>query len=740
MSSDSSPCRWRVFTLCGFLFSLLLVGSPVAFALPEDAPVLISEPNSTRAFIAVSRKSETAVKILPPNAATRVTFFVMNLADLMVGEDATAFRAEAEDVLGKRYPFLIESLAPVEGRQWVYALSVRINPEIGDVGDVLVRVTWRGVSSNRVRLAIGHEGGKIQDDPDSAPTPMPEKPPAATAARNGASPALYYGDRIRFLNQATFGATPELEARLRRISFSTWIAEQTEQKYEGNCNPNQSPACIERFSSIPYPTDLPLMITQIDLACGTNATCIRDNYSMFKLQNWFHREALYGEDQQLRRRVAWGLSQIFVVSGRETVQPSRMLYYVKAIDKQAFGNYRDLLKEMTLQPAMGNYLDMARSTAQNPNENYAREILQLFSIGLVMLNQNGTPILDNNGNQIPSYDQNIVNGFTKVFTGWTFAPPLPDAVVNYRDPMVLNPANHDTTQKTVLSYPGASSIIPAGQTGEQDLEMAIDNIFYHPNVAPFVGKLMIQQLVTSNPTPAYVRRVARAFEGYEGEETSPRYPRGDMKRLIRAILLDPEARGNVKTDPDYGHLKEPNLFVTNFLRAFKVGANTTLTTCNGQSDGVLNSLTAGMDQDVFNSPTVFNYYPFDYVIPSTNLAGPEFAIMTTGTTLKRPNFVNQMIAPGGTTTPGIPANNATLGTTCGTAVNITEFQTPAQNDLTGNQLVDALDKQLLNGSMSAGMRGEILTAVQAVAATNPLKRARTAIYLITTSSQYQVQR
>jgi hypothetical protein len=430
-----------------------------------------------------------------------------------------------------------------------------------------------------------------------------------------------------------------------------------------------------------------------------------------------------------------------------------MMPYIQTLDRNAFGNYRNLLRDITLSPAMGNYLDMAISTRQSPNENYAREILQLFSIGVDMLNQDGTPKLNAQGNRIPSYDQDLVNSFTKVFTGWTFCgqgcPNSQPGIVNYRDPMVVNPVNHDTTQKNILNYPGAVSIIPAGQSPQQDFEDALNNIFYHPNVAPFVSKLLIQQLVTSNPTPAYVGRVAAVFNN-NGSGV-----RGDMKALIRAILLDPEARGNIKTDPDFGKLREPVLFVTNILRPFNPTANTNApAACGGRSDGVLNIVTLPLDQDVWNPPTVFNYYPMDYIIPNANLAGPEFGIFSTGTALKRPNFVNQMLPPGGLANAanGIPISAQSLilqngsqvlnlnYAPCGTRIDLARLQSIAAADTSGALLVETINKEMLRSSMSGLMRSDILTAVQAVSSTDTLKRARTAVYLVATSPQFQVQR
>jgi uncharacterized protein (DUF1800 family) len=545
--------------------------------------------------------------------------------------------------------------------------------------------------------------------------------------------------------QAGFGPTAALELRLRRIGYSTWLEEQIEEKRDATGRP--------RYSTYPYPAFAPT-VTVPPLDCnGITAVndpepdplCFRNRYSMFPIQNWFYREALYGEDQQLRRRVSWALGQIFVVGGRETEQSGRMVEYIKILDQHAFGNFRFLLRDVTLSPAMGNYLDMARSTQQNPNENYAREILQLFSVGVDMLNQDGTPQLTPQGDRIPSYNQETVNNFTKVFTGWTFCngpecPSRVNGVLNYIDQMAVNPANHDNTEKVLFN----GTVLPAGQTPAEDLREALDNIFYHPNVGPFMSKLLIQQLVTSNPTPAYVGRVAAKFND-NGAGI-----RGDLKAVVRAILLDPEARGNLKTDPDYGHLREPALFITNITRPFNP---TSQTGCNGESDGVLNLVSIPLDQDAFNPPSVFNYYPMDYIIPATHLAGPEFGIFSTGTALKRPNLVNQFAPPNNNpVTPGIPVGAANInqnGQTvqnpnyapCGTRIDLTRFQNLVAADPTGNTLVDALDRELLHGSMSPAMRTDILTAVQAAASANvPLKRARTAFYLVATSPQFQVQR
>ncbi|HMT06869.1 MAG TPA: DUF1800 domain-containing protein [Pyrinomonadaceae bacterium] len=728
MSSFRSISKGFIASIATVLSTVLLVCVSISAQMPEDAPILISDAESTAAYATVNGVSVKAVR---PSRDEVVTVYLTNL-DLLEDEGATAFRAEFQDSRYYRYPLQIVGFERTQERKNVYALAIRV-AGLPEIGEVLVRVTWRGMTSNRTRLMIGEKGPRIADDEGAFPTPMPgtQTLTKTRAANRAALP--WAGDRVRFMTQATFGVNAATELKVRRLGYNTWLEQQMdEQRYLQFTYPEfplQPQVPIPTCDGDTQPTDVPI-------------TCFRDRYTMYPLQNWFYKEALYNEDQQLRRRVSWSLHQIFVVSGRQLNQPSRMLPYIQILDKNAFGNYRTLLEEMTLSPAMGNYLDMASSTVQNPNENYAREILQLFSIGLDQLNQDGTPILDGNGNKIPTYNQETIVNFAKIFTGWTYCNVgcgnSQPGIVNYRDSMVLTPANHDTTTKTLLNYPGATPFVPAGQDPNVDLDAALDNIFYHPTTAPFISKLLIKQLVTSNPTPAYVGRISAVFRN-NGSGV-----RGDLKAVVKAILLDPEARGNVKTDPNYGHLREPVLFLTSFMRPFSpVAANniTVPVACNGLSDGVLNGLSQPLDQDVWNPPTVFSYYPMEYIIPNTPLAGPEFQIFSTGTALKRPNAVNQMAPAGSTTSGGVAAVTGTASNTpCGTRIQFTRLQDLAAADSTGGQLVDTLNRELLNGSMSAAYRQQVLNAVQAVSAADTLKRARTALYIIATSSQYQVQR
>jgi hypothetical protein len=493
---------------------------------------------------------------------------------------------------------------------------------------------------------------------------------------------------VLFLEQATWGPTNADITHLQNVGIRAYLDEQ------------------ESAAETSYPS-LPLQPSTIPGIC--DSICQRDNYSMYPLQNQFFLNALYGQDQ-LRQRVAWALHSIFVVSGRDLMQPSWMAPYLQIFSTEAFGNYRNILEKVTLNPAMGDYLNMSTSTKFNPNENYAREVLQLFSTGLYKLNLDGTQQLDMQGNPIPTYDQNVVTNFAKVFTGWRLASQPAPGVPNYVDPMVLNQSQHDTTAKTLLDgFP-----VPAGQAGTVDLTMALDNIFNHQNVGPYISRALIRNMVNSNPTPAYVARVAAVFNN-DGTGV-----RGNLKAVVEAILLDPEARSL----PIFGHLREPVLLMNNILRLFD--AKSADRTKN--SDGVLNSQLQPMDQDVLKPLTVFSYFPADYQIPDTNLTGPEFGILSTSSSLKRANFINTIVFSAINANPPDRPN--------GTSIDLTGLQALAGNP---QALVDELNRTMMHGSMSTQMQGSIVTAVNAVSASNTLKRARTALYLVATSSQYQVE-
>ncbi|MEO8293779.1 MAG: DUF1800 family protein, partial [Actinomycetota bacterium] len=289
-------------------------------------------------------------------------------------------------------------------------------------------------------------------------------------------------DIARFLEQATFGPSDGTIELVRQMGMSAWIDAQF----------NTAPSGFPPFNPV---------MDQAPASC--TGTCQRDNYSIYPIQRQFYLNALYGQDQ-LRQRVAFALHSLVVSSGFDLPLPSWYQPYLDIINRNAFGNYRQLLYEITLNPGMGIYLDLSSSTKNNPNENYAREILQLFATGTDQLNLDGTPQTLANGDIIPVYDQFQVDEFARVFTGWRFATPIGAGITNYRDPMVPVSANHDLNPKFLLG----GFTTGAGASPAQDMNDAIDNIFNHPNVGPYVAKNLIQSLVTSNPTPAYVARVA----------------------------------------------------------------------------------------------------------------------------------------------------------------------------------------------------------------------------------------
>ena len=379
-------------------------------------------------------------------------------------------------------------------------------------------------------------------------------------------------DATRLLEQSTFGPTDALVTHVQLVGPQAWLAEQFA------ATPSKYPA----FAYVP-----PGAMT----FCATNANpaCLRDNYTLFLLQNAFFRNALSNPDQ-LRQRVAFALSQIFVTSGVVVNVPYGMGKYQQILLDSAFGNFQDVLTKVTLSSVMGDYLNMVNndksSGTVNPNENYAREVLQLFSIGLWELNPDATLQLDSQGAAIPTYPQVIVDGYATLFTGWTY-PLLPGTTQRNHNPknflgdMVGVPANHDFGTKILVN----GVVDTPGKSMSDDLAFGMQSIVQHPNVGPFIGKQLIQKLVTGNPSPAYVARVSAVFDD-DGTGT-----KGNLEAVVSAILLDPEARGDSKSGATYGKLREPVLFITAAARA--VGTS---------SDGVFLAQQAKkLGQDVFLS-------------------------------------------------------------------------------------------------------------------------------------------
>jgi len=503
--------------------------------------------------------------------------------------------------------------------------------------------------------------------PALEPTPLPEAnpiPPAVPAATNPVSQA----EAIRFLEQASFGPTTASIADVQAKGPDYWLAEQA---------------------------NLPI-------------APIADNVNMNQLLSRTFMD-MHSAPDQLRQRMAFALGQIIVVSSNKNIYGNELLPYVRLLQKHAFGNYRSLLRDISLSPAMGKYLDLANSikaTAKtSPNENYARELMQLFTIGLNQLNQDGSLKLDAQGNPIPTYTQTDLREVAKALTGWTY-PTKPGATANSTNQeyfvglMEPRPQNHDTSSKTLLN----GVVVPAGQTVTQDLDAVLDNLFQHPNLPPFVATRLVRSLVTSNPSAAYITRVADVFVD-NGQGV-----RGDLWAVLKAILTDPEATGAPAVEQ--GHLKDPLLHVISMGRA--LDAQVTDPT-------MFMYLFRNLGQQVLSPTTVFSFYSPLAPLPSNpDLYGPEFQIYSPGLAIERANLIYQILS-------------GQLGASF--SINLSAFNAVA-ND--ANALVELVNQRLLQGRMSNELRQIIVTATLATQGTN--NRVLGALYLAALSSEFSVQR
>jgi len=489
----------------------------------------------------------------------------------------------------------------------------------------------------------------------------------------------------RLLDQATWGPTPASITQLQQMGISNWLKAQ----YALNTSSLPAQAILD--------------------------TAGNSNNNLGPVQAAFFVNAVTGQDQ-LRQRVAFALSQIWVVSAESGVSPAYAYpSYWGVLRDNAFANYRDIIKAVTLSPAMGRYLNMANNNKGNAakgtaaNENYAREMMQLFTLGLTQLNPDGSPVLDASHNPVPTYDQTVVTNMAKAFTGWTY-PTAPGVTAKGNNPayyigqMFAVEANHDTTEKTIFG----NTIIPAGQTAEQDLDSVIEALMKQPTMAPFVSEQLIQHLVTSNPSAAYIERVSKVFEN-DGNGVT-----GNMQAVITAILTDSEARAgdnpNITLDPNYGHLREPILFMANILR----GLNATIT-----SQNTIYTQTANMSENLFYSPSVFSYFSPQYRTEK-GLLGPEFQIYSTQTVANRADTVNSALY-------------GKLDST--TKVNLAPFMGYATDN---TALLNYIAYVFLHGSMSSDLSQAANEAINT--ATGPTARVEAALYIVLTSGEYQIVR
>ncbi len=526
-------------------------------------------------------------------------------------------------------------------------------------------------------------------------------------------------DAMRLADQASFGATEALIADIQHRGPTAWVAGQmalSSSRYTtgGGADVHQNA----------------LAASYCDLAAHSGPNCWRDNFSTQPLLWDFYRNAVSQPDQ-LRQRVAFALQQFLVVSGLEVEGTYGFRLYHNALLDNAFGNYRQVLKKVVLSPVMGDYLNNANNHKAAPNENFARELLQLFSIGPCQLNADGTL---KGGQCSATYDNDTVRAYAYALTGWTYPSggatawgcwPAGANCRFYGGDMVPLGAYHDSAERRLLS----GVTLAAGQTADVALKRVLDSLMSHPNMAPFVSRHLIQQLVVSNPSKEYVARVASAFASGQfksGDKTFGSALGGDLAATVAAVLLDPEARSeNVMRSA--GKLREPVLLFTGVLRAL-----------NGQTDGEALGWSWGVElrQHVFRPPSVFNYYAPDHPVPGTALVGPAFGSHNANSALQRLNYLVYLFDAGGSPPDrSVPA-------AVGTKVDLSPFLADAAD---AAKLVDRLSIIALGQPLPGSARDAVIKAVSwwtdAVDKdTWRLNRVRAAAYLIFGSPNYQVQR
>ncbi|SDA74898.1 MULTISPECIES: DUF1800 family protein [unclassified Janthinobacterium] len=552
-------------------------------------------------------------------------------------------------------------------------------------------------------------------DPDAPANPPGDTvpPPPLTTPPVGQTVTFTRQQASRFLGRATFGPNMAAIDALAASDSDAWFTAQFSK-----------PQTLHR--------------KYIDGMLAAEASGgEKTRHTQFYESFW--QQGIRGEDQ-LRQRVAFALSEIFVISlqnGELVTRPRGIASFYDMLGQRAFGNFRDLLQDVALHPMMGLYMSHMRNqketATRTPDENFAREVMQLFTIGLYQLNADGSLKLSG-GKPIETYTHDDVAGLARVFTGWSWAGPDQSSTRFYggtpdpdRDWQAMQnyAAFHSSGEKRFLgkSISGATS-------GEADLKVALDTLFNHPNAGPFFGRQLIQRLVTSNPSPAYIGRVAAAFAN-NGSGV-----RGDMQAVIRAVLLDPDALAATETQLLTGKLREPLLRLAHWMRAFDAQST------NGRFRiyNVDDSL-AGLGQSPLNAPSVFNFFRPAYVPPNSGLAtsglvAPELQITSEPSVTGYLNYMQSCIASG-------------AGDYHDIAPDYTRELALAANP---GALLDRIDLLLTHGSMPTRLRGQITTAVNGIAipaatasnatqvATAQANRVKLAIFLTMASPAYLVQK
>lgn len=503
-------------------------------------------------------------------------------------------------------------------------------------------------------------------------------------------------DASRFLVQASFGATMSEVQSVSTRGYGAWIDAQL-----------QTPRGTTHWA---FPR--------------------RSPEALFGTIESFWTQAVRGQDQ-LRQRATFALYEIFVMSG---VNGDLGFYaeptagYLDMLADNAFGNFRTLLEGVARSPAMGWFLSHLANdkedpaTGRIPDQNFAREVMQLFTIGLWELNADGSRKLDSAGQPIPTYGQAEITGMSRVFTGMSWAGGW-SGPYDFQKPMVHYPERTSTSEKRIVS----GVVIPANTSGADSLRITLDTLFNHANVGPFFGEQMIKRMVTSNPSRAYVGRVAAAFAN-NGAGV-----RGDMTAVLKAVLLDPEARDAAKTqEASWGKLREPILRFSAWLRAFNATNALGRLSLWGYTDP-MNT----MGQPVLRAPSVFNYFRPDYSPPggirAAGYVAPEFQIQHESSSTAYANFVSEVVATGFDVRYYHPDNPPVIA----------NYTAELLLAATPDALLDRLNLILMGAQLSATTRTIIKTAIEAIPLTSvdaPLRRVQTAVALCMISPDFIVQK
>lgn len=604
----------------------------------------------------------------------------------------------------------------------------------------------RGLAALALTLTLvgcggGGGGGEPQAESSSAPTgaiataqgmfirtkadaPRVATPTASTRQETAQTAPVGAAQASRFLQQATFGPTRAEINRLAAMGFKAWIDEQMAM-----------PASPEH-------------LTHVEAKFALGASYLPHTgarYTPDWLGQKFWSGANTGTDQ-LRKRVAFALGQIFVVSQSEAnLYWHNRAYanYVDSLHRHAFGNYRQLLEEVALSPVMGIYLSHLRNGKENPSmqrqpdENFGRELMQLFSIGLHELNADGTLKLNSAGQPIETYGNEDVLAMAKAFTGWSWGfddNELTESNFQWRSPNPAATGAQRVDIRPMKAYPGqtsaaekrlfagraqASTIAPALNAAD-NVKVALDTLFNHANVGPFIGRQLIQRLVTSNPSPAYISRVSAAFNN------NGRGVRGDLGAVVRAVLLDPEARA--EPGPRFGKVREPVLRVTHWMRAF--GAK------SASGEHLLTDETVALGQRPYQMPSVFGFFRPGYVPPNTELAAasmtaPEMQIINESTLAHWINSLELMLVEG----------MGWHGTRRDVTTDMAALSALAAQG--SQQVADEINLLLFAGRMSQPLRQDLLSAMAGVpdqASNRHSQRAKVAVFVAMASPEYLVQR